>query len=61
MGQDNHAQIAQRCDQVYDQEDSEERCLQPRVVCDPHENKFSHLAHSSMIVFFHVVLLGNLC
>lgn len=57
----NHAQISQHCDTEYDQDDSKERHQQPGVFGDPHENKCSHLWCYSMIVFLHMVHLGNLC
>ena len=60
MGQDNHAQIVSHCDQVDDREDSKERHLLLRIVCDPCEDKFSHLVHVSMIVFLHGVHPGYL-
>jgi hypothetical protein len=51
MGQDNHTQISCHCDQVDDQEDSKERRLQLRTVCDPRKNKLSHLVHGTMMCF----------
>ena len=60
MGRDHQAQVACPCDQVDDQEDSKERRLQRRAVCDPRENKFTHPVLGSMIVFLHEVHLGYL-
>lgn len=60
MSQDNYAQIACHCDQIYDEEDCKERCLQPRVAGDPQEDKFSHFSHCRMILFLHIIHRGNL-
>lgn len=60
MGQDNHAQIAHDRDQVYDEEYSEEWCLQQRVVRDACDNELGNVGPSRKIVILHEFHLRNL-